>query len=146
MKKINAIAIPLIAIFLLFGAVGCTSTNQADEGHSLWFKTSGTSVVKNIDKSDVNNASLNIAKAELAQYGKSEDEVELSLLNPQNSALGNQGYTIDASNPSKVKISSNTQIGLLYGTYAYMREDKTAQLSNQVQTEIPSYNDRILDH
>ncbi|MCF0104200.1 MAG: alpha-glucuronidase, partial [Eggerthellaceae bacterium] len=47
---------------------------------------------------------------------------------------------------SKVKISSNSQVGVLYGTYAYMRQDKTGQLGSAVLTKNPTYNDRILDH
>ncbi|MDO5426726.1 MAG: hypothetical protein Q4F54_03110 [Coriobacteriia bacterium] len=146
MKKfliiLNAIILPVI----LCACVSCANFQSSDEGHSLWFKTSNTNVVKNVDKSDADTASLNIAKAELKQYGKSEDEVELSLLSTKDKNIGDQGYTIDASDSSKIKISANTQIGLLYGTYAYIRNDKTGQLKNNVVTETPSYNNRILNH
>lgn len=146
MKKISIISLAFTIPLLLCIVVACTGQQHTDEGHALWFKTIGTNVVQNVGKSDSNTASLNIAKAELAQYGKNDNKVELNLLNPQDQKLGDQGYTIDASNPSKIKISANTQIGLLYGSYAYIREDKTGQLPNTVQTEVPSYNDRILDH
>lgn len=144
-KFLVPLSIVILSIIFLC-IVACSNSQSTDDGHMLWFKTSGTKVVKDVDKNNSDTATIDIAKAELSQYGKNEDEVELEILNPKNQELGDQGYKIDASNSDKIKISANTQIGLLYATYAYMREDKTGQLAKIVQTETPSYNDRILDH
>lgn len=106
---------------------------MAEDGSRLWmrYKPYNTAKVTIHSKS----ATAEIAKKELEQYydGKSV------ALNIDNSLPTNGSYVISGTQNDK-KISAGSDIGLLYGAYALLRNDMT-QGVNQ-----PAFGLRILNH
>lgn len=106
---------------------------MAEDGSKLWMRYKPYNTAKVIIHSK--SATAEIAKKELEQYydGKSV------ALNIDKSLPTNGSYVISGTQNDK-KISAGSDIGLLYGAYALLRNDMT-QGVNQ-----PAFGLRILNH
>lgn len=69
-----------------------------------------------------------------------------SLVNINYDVLGNEGFYI-SSRKNKIFITANTDIGILYGVFHFLRLLQTHQSISQLSiTSVPKIQNRILDH
>ncbi|MDR2823960.1 MAG: alpha-glucuronidase [Prevotellaceae bacterium] len=111
---------------------------SAQDGSRLWLQYEKKNACDVTDSS--NSPTVSIAYKELLS---SFCDVQLVV----NKKLKlKDGFQI-ISNKSKIKITSSSEIGLLYGAYSLLRLQQTGQISENMNiTEIPKYDLRILNH
>lgn len=125
-------------VITLFSFIIPTNT-QAEDGHRLWLR-----MTPNKTQADVRIApntkqtpTTNIAINELTTYYKGNEQIRLEI---DTNAPKRDGYRITTKN-NKITINSSTDKGLLYGTYALLRQGKATTIES-----IPAYDLRILNH
>ncbi len=124
----------LIIICILFVALNL----HAENGHDLWFRAKSSGTVNIICSKS--SATLDIAKKELKQtwQGKSGDTIALKV--KSDPLIKGDGFKLSSS-----EIQANTDLGILYGAYEFLRRQQTGEA---ITEEIfnPSYERRLLDH
>lgn len=113
-------------ILAIFVSVISIFSGYADDGSGLWL--SGT---------------LNEANRVLETPAFNGYEIKVSLKGDK--SLGKEGYEIQ-NKDGKIKITANTEIGALYGTYALLRLVSSGAEIPEKLTEVPAYDLRILNH
>jgi alpha-glucuronidase len=90
------------------------------------------------------------AKTVVAGTPASSSLVRSLLTNDQLTPLGSEGYIIITRKigaHSTILIAANTDIGLLYGTFAFLRHLQTSKDIRKIQiSSIPKIRERILNH
>lgn len=125
----------IINLFLLMSISFFVS---AENGHKLWLRNESTAPVKVVCSR--NSATLDIAKQELHQGWQGKPNASVVLLIKKDPSIKGDGYRITGDG-----ILANTDLGILYGVYALLRQQQTGELmANSVSN--PSYERRILDH
>jgi alpha-glucuronidase len=164
--------IRILTIFLLF----FTLKTHAEDGYDLWlryvpvkdkillkeyralingFAVRGHSETKNVIVTELNMSLPKLInkdvpeKADAAlQIGTIKD-IQFSMPYPFNSdsqKIGNEGFMI-ISGTKNIVITANTEIGVLYGTFHFLRLIQTGQsLKNLHIVEKPKVKHRILNH
>ncbi len=125
------------AMTMLLIGIGAP-TMMAEDGSSLWLRMppgSGAEVTAAMKSTPT----LDIAKDEVRRYWKG---VPVTLLHEKVGRLRREGFSIDIDDKG-VRISSPTDIGLLYGVYHLLREQPT---ESGTIVENPTYSRRILNH
>lgn len=141
---------------------------NADDGSRLWLKyglieniTIRTNYSNSLNKivltkkTETSEIAANELKTAIAGLlGKSleivntntgKKNIELSI-DPNIDGIGNEGFRI-GKNGTGILISSKTDIGLLYGTFAFIRQLQTLQdISNLSISENPKVKIRMLNH
>jgi alpha-glucuronidase len=123
--------------FFLFALILFSNLN-ANDGHQLWLQNKATAKV-NV-KCAANSPTLSIAKQELEQGWQGKDGATIKLSVVKNNAIKNDGFKL-----SSEEIQANTELGILYGVFEFLRRQQTGE---QIKDEIcnPSYERRILNH
>jgi alpha-glucuronidase len=123
-------------IIILFLAFARNLT--AENGHNLWLRGKNTGSVKVICSSK--SSTIDIAIDELKQYWQGKDGASMLLKIKHNGQIKGDGFNLNSS-----EVQANTDLGILYGVYEYLRRQQTGVA---IQKEIcnPSYELRILNH
>ncbi|HZK04193.1 MAG TPA: alpha-glucuronidase [Bacteroidaceae bacterium] len=142
MKKITLALLSIVFI----GVLSCKSGQpkfKADDGHNLWFH----SLAKYGELPPSEMTTKAILQNELDHFWKGDKRVIIDISDTKKENIGDEGYIIQFSE-KEVKIESNTDIGALYGVYNLLRLQETSNIpdGNQVITEIPAYDYRLLNH
>lgn len=129
--------------FYLLICIALFFINQmaAENGSRLWLRQSGGAGASVEVLPRHASATLNIAAEELRQSWKG-NPVTLSV--EKDKALAADGFRIVCSE-GKVRVSSPTENGLLYGAYHLLRLQESGQAITST-TENPAYTLRILNH
>lgn len=125
----------IISIFILI----CSAFySRAENGHQLWLRNKSTAPVK--VECSRNSATIEIAKQELHRGWQGTPNALVVLQVTHNSSIKADGYKL-----SNNGVQANTDLGILYGVYALLRQQQTGEA---IDTGIsnPSYQRRILDH
>jgi alpha-glucuronidase len=111
---------------------------SAEDGHQLWLKRHHISPVNVIcpKKSPV----LDIAVRELKGGWNGTPNATLVLNIKSSKVIKQDGFVLDSN-----RITSNSEIGILYGVYELLRRQATGQSTARVLSN-PSYMYRILNH
>lgn len=133
----------LLAIMTAVIGQSCQNDLRAEDGHSLWFNSLGDQGLQ----LSVEKTTSDIAKNEIENNWKGKQKVDLVVLEKSDDTLGKEGFRIGFQKKS-VKIEANTEIGVLYGVYHLIRLQETQSLpqSNDVITEVPAFEYRVLNH
>jgi alpha-glucuronidase len=121
----------LTAIFLALSI-------QAEDGHNLWLRNSGSRSVNVICAKS--SPTLEIAKEELQAGWLGQTGTTISLVVKRNETIIGDGFII-----SKKGIQANTDLGILYGVYELLLRQRTGDAINE-EVINPSYERRILNH
>lgn len=129
--------------FYLLICIALFFINQmaAENGSRLWLRQSGGAGASVEVLPRHASATLNLAAEELRQSWKG-NPVTLSV--EKDKALAADGFRIVCSE-GKVRVSSPTENGLLYGAYHLLRLQESGQAITST-TENPAYTLRILNH
>ena len=111
---------------------------RAENGHQLWLRGRRTAPVHVVSKG--HSPTLLIAEQELEQcwQGKPDDTVFLEL--GSYPRITTDGYRLTSKS-----VQANTDLGILYGVYALLRQQQTGEIITTAISN-PSYQRRILDH
>ena len=142
----------LFALATTLVAQAQVSSQQPNEGSSLWLnKKTYQSCQVNMDGIN-KDATLAIAQDELSKYYQGK---EVSIIINTSLHLG-EGFQLTAtsntdniSSDANVSIIASTSIGALYGAYELLRSQATGHLANishLSKTEQPAVSLRILNH
>ena len=129
--------------FYLLICIALFFINQmaAENGSRLWLRQSGGAGASVEVLSRHASATLNIAAEELRQSWRGNPVI---LAIEKDKALAADGFRIVCSE-GKVRVSSPTENGLLYGAYHLLRLQESGQAITST-TENPAYTLRILNH
>jgi alpha-glucuronidase len=112
---------------------------NAEDGHKLWLRSKSTVSVNVVCTKS--SPTLAIAKHELGQgwMGQEGATVVLDIIK-KDKAIKGDGFRLN-----KNGIQANTELGILYGVYEFLRRQQTGQA---IEEEIsnPSYEIRTLNH
>lgn len=124
-----------LSIFLLFLV---SMSLLAEDGHQLWLRGKSTGMVNVVCKKS--SPTLNIAKQELQQGWQGADGASFTLLVKSDKLIKGDGFKISTN-----QIQANTEDGVLYGVYEFLRRQQTGEA---IQEEIvnPSFDRRLLNH
>lgn len=121
-------------VILMFTTLGL----RAENGHQLWLRAKSTAPVKVICSRS--SATLDIAKQELHAGWQGAANTSVVLQVKPDPSIKGDGYKLTANG-----IRANTDLGILYGVYALLREQQTGE-PMAIAVSNPSYERRILDH
>lgn len=118
----------------------------AENGSQLWLRMEPNANTQPISSKN-KGETIDIAIQELRTYWKGSP-VNLSLQSAKRLGKSAQdSYSIITEKNGDITISSNTEAGLLYGSYHLLRLQQTNQTSGTLNIiESPYYNTRILNH
>ena len=175
--KINLTQIRISFLVLFYGIAVACSGNNPEDGSKLWFTNFTLSqnsnvpvpeaiiltqasptftIIKNELKqgidllSDQNTPIIEIAAKRSVIAGTKENPLVTEKIgSAEFENLGNDGYIIKYIAPDETTIiAANTAIGVLYGTYHFLRALRTNpdELKAATIIEKPAYQRRILNH
>lgn len=162
----------IINAFILFIL---SSSLFAEDGSKLWLRYTSPEIVYNFSKVTTDESSPTLEKAlkelNIAWQSFAGEDIKTSQTTYNSSliigtaksknitsiipekdfdSLGNDGYiirNINKGGKQSIVIASNTDIGVLYGVFHFLRLIQTNQLSASVNIkETPKYDIRILNH
>lgn len=167
MKKITFLLLYFIIFFSAFGEDGYEAWLRYKKIENMDVLNTYKSTVQNIT-SNGNGETMSIATRELktainAMLGVSISEnseiknnsiilgigadKRLAQYDINHTKLGDEGYIIKTTNDKNILIIANSEIGVLYGTYHFLRLMQTqADITNLNITEIPLIKHRLLNH
>src|SRR5699024_8141003 len=106
----------IIAVLLLFPAF----LGQAEDGHHLWLRAKSTASVQVVTSEK--SPTLSMAKKELQKGWQGKDNATVNLKITKNPLIKGDGYRL-----SPKGVQANTDLGILYGTYALLRYQHTGK-------------------
>jgi alpha-glucuronidase len=112
---------------------------HAEDGHNLWLRRESAAPVNVVCSK--NSATIDIAKQELHQGWQGKTNATVVLAIKQNKFIRGDGYML-----STYGVQANTDLGILYGVYAFLSHQQTENPIRDVIISNPSYERRILDH
>ena len=124
----------IISILLIAFARNLT----ADDGHNLWLRGKNTGTVNVICSGK--SSTIDISKDELKQNWQGEDGASMFLNIKHNGQIKGDGFNLNSG-----EVQANTDLGILYGVYEYLRRQQTG-MSIREEIYNPSYELRILNH
>lgn len=126
-------AITFIFILILFAF-----NVKAENGHDLWLRNKSTGSVNVLCAKQ--SSVLTIARQELLQGWQGKPGGSVSLVVKHNKEIKGDGFKLSLNG-----IQANTDLGILYGVYEFLRRQQTGQAINEEICN-PSYQIRVLDH
>ena len=124
-----------ISIFILIFTVLCL---KAEDGHNLWLRYKSTGTVNIVCSR--NSATLSIAREELQKGWSGKAGASVTLTIKHDKAITGDGFKLSLN-----EVQANTELGILYGTYEFLRLQQTGQpLGKEISN--PAYEFRILNH
>lgn len=130
-----------ISLFIIF--ILSSLLSWAEDGSRLWLRYPEIKQKEKSILSSHSSPTINIALDELSNHWQGQT-IELQL----NKKLKHlkDGYSIKSNN-QKIIISAASDVGLLYGSYCFLRLQQTgADLTTLDIEELPSYDIRVLNH
>ena len=125
-------------IFLVIIGVVFSTLCFAVDGRDLWLaKNTAVEVKVVLEK---HSAMLDLAKSELMAGWQGKKGQTMRLLVKENPALVKDGFLLSNSS-----ITSNTELGVLYGVFDLLRRQQTGEAVEAVLSN-PSYQYRLLNH
>lgn len=122
----------------LFLLLLLTTSLKAEDGYQLWLRNQTAKPVKIVCSKQ--SETLNIARQELLRGWQGEAGAEVVLTIKKNKSIIGDGYKL-----SSTGVQANTDLGILYGVYEFLRRQQTGQpLSDLILN--PSYELRLLNH
>lgn len=112
------------------------------DGAKLWLPKANTSGQTPKIISKVKGETAAVARQELTEAWRGGD-VELVI--KRDKALGRDGFRIENVG-SKIKLTANNNLGLLYGAYHLLRLQDQGETVAGVIEEVPAYDVRVLNH
>lgn len=111
---------------------------QAEDGHNLWFRNKSTGTVNVVCSRS--SATLTIAREELQKGWSGKAGASIVLTIKHDKAITGDGFRLSLNG-----VQANTELGILYGAYEFLRRQQTGQ---PIGEEIcnPSYEFRVLNH
>ena len=128
MKKITSICFLLLMVVFAW----------AEDGHDLWLRNTSTANVNVVCAESSPTLSIAIDELKKGWQGKNGESVTLSITK-------NKDITGDGFRLSRNEIQANTENGILYGVYDYLRRQQTGQTIEEMISN-PSFEIRILNH
>ncbi|MBN2761508.1 MAG: alpha-glucuronidase [Bacteroidales bacterium] len=125
---------PVYSIMLILAAINL----HAEDGHSLWLRSKSTGSVNIMCAKS--SPALAIARQELEHSWQGKDGATIVLTIKKDKALKGDGFRLTTNG-----IQANTESGILYGVYEWLRLQQTGQVIPEVISN-PSYERRILNH
>jgi alpha-glucuronidase len=131
-------------ILTLAGMLFSMSAFASDgyDGAKLWLPKANTSGQAPKIISKVKGETAAVARQELTEAWRGSD-VELVI--KRDKALGRDGFRIENVG-SKIKLTANNDLGLLYGAYHLLRLQDQGETVAGVIEEVPVYDVRVLNH
>lgn len=127
-----------------------TALLRAEDGYRLWLRYDSLAAPAAIILSTPTgheSPTLNAAMAELRSALGTKVAVSLNPSASEVSGAGPEGYTVRTTTGGDVQISANSDVGVLYGTFALLRHLQTGQpLSGLNLTSAPRIERRLLNH
>lgn len=157
---------PLLRFLAISLFAGLLSTARAEDGYELWLRYSRVGDEAQLESYTAGLKEIVLASAERRDsptLDAARDELTTALMEmlgfvptirteagSNNPLLGTEGYQLQTSQGSsrtQVKISANTDVGVLYGAFAFLRELQMARPLEQIdRTSAPRIQRRILNH
>ena len=122
----------------IFILIFLSAIANAEDGHKLWLRNTSTATVEiTCTKS---SPTISIAIDELKNGWQGKNGATINLKIEKHDEIQGDGFKI-----SKSEIQANTEFGILYGVYEYLRRQQTGQPIGE-EISNPSYEVRILNH
>ncbi|MGC9150988.1 MAG: alpha-glucuronidase [Microbacter sp.] len=123
----------------LFFVLGAISLLDAENGHNLWLRAQSSAPVNVVCAK--NSATIDIAKQELHHEWQGEANATIVLSIQHNKLIQGDGYLLTADG-----VQAQTDLGILYGVFAFLRHQQMGKSIREAIVSNPSYERRILDH
>ena len=132
-----------LLLMLMFAGIGDAS---AEDGHRLWLRMVSPKQQAEIRVGDnmIVTKTVEIAIDELSRFWRRNEEIVMS---GSVTPISDDGFRITRKGGT-ITLTASTDVGMLYGAYELLRRQETGQKieNNQVVSETPRYQFRILDH